>query len=78
MEVALYSSSHLIIIKITCICGKHDVRDLDPIQERLDGRIEWVCDHGVGHTVWYPKGSDAVHGCDGCCNDICRKAKIKK
>jgi hypothetical protein len=27
---------------------------------RADGRIEHVCEHGVGH-------GDHVHGCDGCC-----------
>ena len=37
---------------------------------RLDGRIEWVCLHGVGHTVWFPKGGDGVHGCDGCCRRL--------
>ncbi|MFA5407072.1 MAG: hypothetical protein WC307_06970 [Candidatus Nanoarchaeia archaeon] len=34
---------------------------------RADGRVEWTCDHGVGHTLFYPTGSDEVHGCDGCC-----------
>lgn len=34
---------------------------------RADGRIEWICEHGIGHTVWFPKGSDGTHGCDGCC-----------
>ena len=38
---------------------------------RADGRCEWVCSHGVGHTVCVPKeyiNSDAwwSHGCDGC------------
>lgn len=33
---------------------------------RADGRIEWVCPHGVGHTAYSPNG-DYVHGCDGCC-----------
>lgn len=37
---------------------------------RLDGRIEYICQHGVGHTIYYPKGSDGVHGCDGCCKNI--------
>jgi len=45
---------------------------IDQFLRRLDGRIEWTCEHGVGHTVWYPKGSDAVHGCCGCC------AKLKE
>lgn len=41
---------------------------------REDGRIEWACEHGVGHTVGHidPKReSDKwmwVHGCDGCCS----------
>lgn len=34
---------------------------------RADGRIEWTCPHSIGHTVYYPTGSDAVHGCDRCC-----------
>ena len=34
---------------------------------RMDGRVEWKCEHGVGHTVYYPEGSDDTHGCDGCC-----------
>ena len=34
---------------------------------REDGRIEWVCKHGIGHTVYYPEWSDGVHGCDRCC-----------
>lgn len=33
---------------------------------REDGRIEAVCEHGVGHTIQAKKG-DYVHGCDGCC-----------
>lgn len=24
------------------------------VQRRADGRLEWVCSHGVGHTVWIP------------------------
>lgn len=28
---------------------------------RADGRIEWICAHGVGH------GSH-IHGCDSCCS----------
>jgi len=37
---------------------------------RMDGRIEWVCEHGVGHTVYAPPELGDwgwVHGCDGCC-----------
>lgn len=42
---------------------------------REDGKQEWVCEHGVGHTSleWIRKqpkerqGGLGVHGCDGCC-----------
>lgn len=39
---------------------------------RSDGRLEWICPHGIGHTVQVPaKYKDDkswwVHGCDGCC-----------
>lgn len=37
---------------------------------RSDGRLEWVCEHGVGHTVYAPAGSDFIHGCDGCCDRV--------
>lgn len=37
---------------------------------RIDGRVEWFCKHGVGHTVFAPIGSDLVHGCDGCCKNV--------
>lgn len=37
---------------------------------RDDGRLEWVCEHGIGHTVYAPPSSDFVHGCDGCCKNI--------
>lgn len=45
----------------------------DELQFRADGRVEWVCEHGVGHTVYAPekmKESGYVHGCDGCCRKI--------
>lgn len=45
---------------------------------RLDGRVEIICEHGVGHPspalTRFNRGSpeawdslDGVHGCDGCC-----------
>jgi hypothetical protein len=46
---------------------------------RIDGRLEWVCEHGVGHPdvniaklLAKEYGDDpedvwTVHGCDGCC-----------
>lgn len=37
---------------------------------RADGKLEWMCEHGVGHTVWHPEGFDFMHGCDGCCKDV--------
>ncbi len=55
---------------------------------RIDGRIKWICEHGVGHTVWVPpqktKGEEDawwVHGCDGCCESKeCREVekRLKK
>lgn len=48
------------------------------VNKREDGRIEWICYHGIGHTVFSPiKGKYAfVHGCDGCCSDKdCKQAK---
>lgn len=50
---------------------------LDSINYRIDGRIEWICDHGVGHTI-YSKNNYFIHGCDGCCfNLIIPKGEIK-
>ena len=48
---------------------------------RLDGRIEWVCEHGVGHTVWVePKYAKInawwSHGYDKCCDT--KKFKVLK
>jgi len=42
------------------------------IRQRTDGRQEWICEHGIGHTIRVPKeywDVDAwwIHGCDGCC-----------
>ena len=39
---------------------------------RMDGRIEWHCKHGIGHTVWSPRKDDVyyIHGCDGCCKKL--------
>jgi len=49
--------------------------------KREDGRIEQVCEHGVGHPlvgqVW--KGTwkkwMGIHGCDGCCAELRKKAR---
>ena len=43
--------------------------------QRADGRIEWICKHGVGHTIEVPKKYEKVdawwvHGCDGCCSKV--------
>jgi hypothetical protein len=42
------------------------------LNKRIDGRIERICPHGIGHTIYVPsryKDIDAwwIHGCDGCC-----------
>ena len=41
--------------------------DRENITIRLDGRIEYGCEHGVGHTIYSPNG-DYLHGCEGCCD----------
>ena len=58
--------------------------------KRADGRIEYVCEHGVGHTVAVPGDKEDesawwIHGCDGsvCCEKGAREwakhlARIKK
>ena len=37
---------------------------------RMDGRLEWTCKDGIGHTVFAPDDSDYVHGCSGGCKCI--------
>jgi len=49
---------------------------------RADGRIEWICEHGVGHTIEVPKGKEDSeawwsHGCDGCCGKLRKKESEK-
>lgn len=44
------------------------------INRRYDGRYEWVCKHGVGHTVYVLHEFEEInewwrHGCCGCCAD---------
>lgn len=42
-------------------------------QMRADGRVEWICNHGVGHTIWAGRKmgkSGYTHGCDGCCSKL--------
>ena len=34
---------------------------------RSDGRLEWVCKHSIGHTV-FSINDNFIHGCDMCCN----------
>jgi len=56
-------------MNINTIAKKYNKPENEFIR-RADGRIEWLCEHGCGHTVWYPKGSDDIHGCDGCCKKL--------
>ncbi len=44
----------------------------EDLYQRMDGRIEWICKHGTGHTIKVPKEYEKinawwVHACDGCC-----------
>ncbi len=36
---------------------------------RADGRLEYICEHNCGHTIYSPR-EDFIHGCDGCCESI--------
>ena len=51
---------------------------IDDLYGRSDGRIEWICSHGTGHTVYSPN-NNYTHGCCGitegnkligCCSKI--------
>lgn len=48
--------------------------EIKTLRYRADGRIEWQCEHGIGHTLWCPKGSSGIHGCCGntCCSKLRR------
>ena len=46
----------------------------DKVFYRMDGRVEFLCEHGVGHTFSVPEkyiDEDAwwSHTCDGCCSE---------
>ncbi|MFW6046329.1 MAG: hypothetical protein ACOCP4_00800 [Candidatus Woesearchaeota archaeon] len=56
--------------KIYAVAKEYNV-DVNELQWRNDRRVEWVCEHGVGHTLWSLHG-DYIHGCDGCCRKIIR------
>src|SRR3990167_7073574 len=48
---------------------------------RSDGRIEWECEHGIGHTLRVPEKYENEwawwsHGCDGCCEGILNELGI--
>jgi hypothetical protein len=39
---------------------------------REDGRVERLCEHGIGHCVGHLRRWEkwmGVHGCDGCCRE---------
>lgn len=53
------------------------------LNQRADGRLEWICKHGIGHTIAVPKTMNSehwsswVHTCDGCCDsEEFRKEKL--
>lgn len=51
-------------------CGKEKC---EHVLRRADGRVEWLCKHGVGHTIFAPERmgkAGYVHGCDGCCSNV--------
>lgn len=53
--------------------GHHYPISEEDLNIRGDGRIEWVCEHGCGHTIYNPNdwGKWTMsHGCDGCCSRL--------
>ena len=56
---------------------------MSTFNKRADGRVEWVCIHGIGHTIYEPnlnnrEGKYAYsHGCDGCCIDTDRNGLME-
>lgn len=52
-------------MKIKEVAKKYNRHEME-FQYRADGRIEWVCEHGVGHTIYSPN-DNYVHGCCSCC-----------
>ena len=65
-------------IVVKQIMKKHKIKKKDiRFRVREDKRIEWICPHDIGHTVWYPEDSSIVHGCDGCCEGIEAWTEIK-
>lgn len=56
------------MMRLHTIAEAYDV-ELEDLHYRVDGRIEWVCKHGVGHTIYSP-GRHYQHGCDGCCGGL--------
>ena len=49
----------------------------EQINHRIDGRIEWICEHGCGHTIYAPPNMGFTHGCCGCCNIFWKTKTIK-
>lgn len=51
---------------------------------REDGRLECMCEHGIGHTVGHQDRTKVgekywdMHGCDGCCGAYVRMPDFEK
>ena len=78
-----------LVTKIFDLCGYRDRKESDRVRKEIkkiekkygrtldlreDGRVEYTCGHGIGHTVWVPPEYRKLkgwwsHGCDGCCKD---------
>ncbi len=73
IQKALLPENKIIKIPMTKeeIAKKYNV-DINHLNKRIDGRIEWICEHGVGHTIYSPNGN-YIHGCDGCCKKLFKK-----
>lgn len=57
------------------LCKKYKIKKKDIIV-RSDGRIEWLCEHGVGHPIYAPN-DNYIHGCNGNCIVLFYHKKVK-
>uniref|UniRef100_A0A6C0EPE4 Uncharacterized protein n=1 Tax=viral metagenome TaxID=1070528 RepID=A0A6C0EPE4_9ZZZZ len=57
------------IVNIFIKINRNSGVTIDNLSWREDGRLEWICSHNIGHTVFSPDRY-FTHGCDGCCKQI--------
>ena len=70
MTIKQFPTVHRSIENIFLKRNRHCTRD--QLHWRGDSRMEWMCKHGTGHTVFSPRDNDFMHGCcmEGCCSSL--------